>query len=115
MPKMISDPIAFQTLVLEGILVARPARLRAAGDQRAIVRADAPVMGKVAIPGGGGPGHLPVAVGDVSVFPSIDTMLAVTRAINGGRWLAERSQGHPDAGATLIAMALRAAANLEVN
>ena len=30
-------------------------------------------------------------------------------------WLAERSQGHPDAGATLIAMALRAAANLEVN
>jgi dihydroxyacetone kinase len=30
-------------------------------------------------------------------------------------WLADRSQGHPDAGATLIAMALRAAANLEAN
>jgi hypothetical protein len=30
-------------------------------------------------------------------------------------WLAERSQGHPDAGATMVALALRAAANLEAN
>jgi len=95
--KIINDPIAFPAEVLEGILIAHPDRLRAAGDPRAIVRADAPVHGKVGIATGGGSGHLPVflgyvgegladgvAVGNVFASPSSDTMLEVTRAISGG-------------------------------
>ena len=97
MQKIINDPIAFPAEVLEGILIAHPDRLRAAGDPRAIVRADAPVHGKVGIATGGGSGHLPVflgyvgegladgvAVGNVFASPSSDTMLEVTRAISGG-------------------------------
>jgi dihydroxyacetone kinase len=95
--KIINDPVAFPAEVLEGILAAHPDRLRAAEDPRAIVRADAPVSGKVAIATGGGSGHLPVflgyvgegladgvAVGNVFASPSTDQMLAVTRAIHGG-------------------------------
>ena len=97
MQKIINDPVAFPAEVLEGILAAHPDRLRAAEDPRAIVRADAPVAGKVAIATGGGSGHLPVflgyvgegladgvAVGNVFASPSTDQMLAVTRAIHGG-------------------------------
>ena len=97
MQKIINDPIAFPAEVLEGILIAHPDRLKAAVDPRAIVRADAPVQGKVGIATGGGSGHLPVflgyvgegladgvAVGNVFASPSSDTMLEVTRAISGG-------------------------------
>ena len=85
--------------MLDGILIAHPHELRAAGDARAIVRADAPVAGKVAIATGGGSGPsaaLPglrgrrtgrtaCAVGNVFASPSADTMLEVTKAIDGGR------------------------------
>ena len=69
-----------------------------AGDPHCIVRADAPVQGKVALATGGGSGHLPVflgyvrqgmldgcAVGDVFSSPSADQMLDVTKRINGGK------------------------------
>ena len=98
MQKILNDPRAFVDEMLEGILAAHPDRLRAAGDPRAIVRADAPVSDKVAIATGGGSGHLPVfmgyvgrglvdgaAIGNVFSSPSADQMLAVTRAIHGGR------------------------------
>ena len=68
------------------------------GDPRAIVRADAPVQGKVGLATGGGSGHLPVflgyvgkglldgcAVGNVFASPNPEQMLSVTRAINGGK------------------------------
>jgi dihydroxyacetone kinase len=71
--------------------------LRIAGDARALVRADAPVPGKVALATGGGSGHLPVflgyvgkglldgcAVGNVFSSPNPEQMLEVTRAIHGG-------------------------------
>jgi dihydroxyacetone kinase len=64
---------------------------------RAVVRADAPVAGKVGIATGGGSGHLPVfmgyvgrglidgaAIGNVFASPSSDDMLEVTRAISAG-------------------------------
>jgi dihydroxyacetone kinase len=98
MQKLINDPDAFVDEMLEGVLAAHPDRLRSAGDPRAIVRADAPVQGKVGIATGGGSGHLPVfmgyvgrgladgvAVGNVFASPSADQMLEVTRAVNGGR------------------------------
>jgi dihydroxyacetone kinase-like protein len=84
--------------MLEGILGAHPDQLRRGGDPRAILRADAPVEGKVAIATGGGSGHLPVfmgyvgrgladgaAIGNVFASPSADQMLAVMRAVDGGR------------------------------
>jgi len=95
--KIINGADAFVDEMLEGIVLAHPGQLRAAGDPRAIVRGDAPVQGKVGIATGGGSGHLPVfmgyvgegladgaAVGNVFASPSADQMLAVTRAIDGG-------------------------------
>jgi dihydroxyacetone kinase len=95
--KIINGADAFVDEMLEGILLAHPGQLKAAGDPRAIVRGDAPVTGKVGIATGGGSGHLPVfmgyvgegladgaAVGNVFASPSADQMLAVTRAIDGG-------------------------------
>jgi phosphoenolpyruvate---glycerone phosphotransferase subunit DhaK len=98
MQKLINEPSAFVDETLDGILAAYPDKLRLADDPRAVVRADAPVAGKVAIATGGGSGHLPLflgyvgqgladgcAVGDVFASPSADVMVAVTRAINAGR------------------------------
>jgi len=95
--KIINDPMAFVDEMLEGILAAHPSQLKAANDPRAIVRADAPVQGKVAILTGGGSGHLPVflgyvgvglcsgvAVGNVFSSPSAYTMYESTLATNGG-------------------------------
>lgn len=98
MQKIINDPTCFVDEMLEGILLAHPSALRRAGDPRAIVRAAAPVAGKVGIATGGGSGHLPVfmgyvgdgladgaAVGNVFASPSAYQMLAVTEAVNAGR------------------------------
>ena len=97
MKKIINDPMAFVDETLEGILAAHPDQLKAANDPRAIVRADAPVEGKVAIVTGGGSGHLPVflgyvgqglcdgvAVGNVFSSPSAETMYEATLAAHGG-------------------------------
>ncbi len=67
-------------------------------DPHCIIRADAPVAGKVALATGGGSGHLPVflgyvgqglldgcAVGDVFASPNAEQMYEVTKAIHGGR------------------------------
>jgi dihydroxyacetone kinase len=98
MQKILNDPRDFVDEMLEGILAAHPRQLATAGDTRSIVRADAPIKGKVAIATGGGSGHLPVflgyvgagfvdgcAVGNVFSSPSAEQMLAVTRAIHGDR------------------------------
>jgi phosphoenolpyruvate---glycerone phosphotransferase subunit DhaK len=95
MQKILNAPSAFVDETLEGIVLAHPGRYRLIG-RRALVRGDAPVRGKVAIATGGGSGHLPVflgyvgrglvdgcAVGNVFASPSADTMLEVTRAIDG--------------------------------
>lgn len=98
MKKILNAPAQFVDEMLEGIIVAHPRQLRfASDDKRAVVRADAPVPGKVGIATGGGSGHLPVflgyvgkgladgvAVGNVFSSPSTAQMLDVTRAINGG-------------------------------
>lgn len=98
MQKLINRPDDFVDEMLEGILAAHPGELKAGADPRAIVRADAPVAGKVAIATGGGSGHLPVfmgyvgrgladgaAIGNVFASPSSEQMLAVMRAIDSGR------------------------------
>lgn len=98
MQKLINQPEDFVEEMLDGILAAHPDQLRRGDDPRAIVRKDAPVEGKVAIATGGGSGHLPVfmgyvgrgladgaAIGNVFASPSADEMLAVMRAVEGGR------------------------------
>ena len=96
MQKILNDPEPFVDEMLDGILAAHPNQLRRRSP-RAIVRADAPVGGKVGIATGGGSGHLPVfmgyvgrglidgaAIGNVFASPSSDDMLEVTRSISSG-------------------------------
>ncbi len=96
MQKILNDPERFVDEMLEGILAAHPSQLRRVGP-RSIVRAAAPVAGKVAIVTGGGSGHLPVfmgyvgaglldgaAIGEVFASPSADQMLEVTEAVSAG-------------------------------
>jgi len=85
--------------MLAGVVAAHSGELAfAAGEKRAIMRADAPVRGKVAICTGGGSGHLPVfmgyvgrglihgaAIGNVFASPSMNQMLSLTRAVHGGK------------------------------
>ncbi len=99
MKKILNDPKNFVPEMLDGLLKAHADQLSfAGGDVHCIVRADAPVQGKVALATGGGSGHLPVflgyvgkgmldgcAVGDVFQSPSADQMLEVTRRIHGGK------------------------------
>ncbi|MDQ3532018.1 MAG: dihydroxyacetone kinase subunit DhaK [Actinomycetota bacterium] len=98
MKKLINHPDEFVDEMLEGLLLAHPdLLLSATDDHRALVRADAPLQGKVGIVTGGGSGHLPVflgyvgkglctgvAIGGVFSSPSPDQMLAATRASSGG-------------------------------
>ena len=99
MKKILNNPDEFVAEMLDGLLKAEPAMLSfAGGDHHCIIRADAPVQGKVSLATGGGSGHLPVflgyvgeglldgcAVGDVFQSPSADRMFEVTRRIHGGK------------------------------
>ena len=59
MRKIINDPSLVEDQTVEGILAAFPGYLkRVDGSPRSLVRADAPVDGKVGIATGGGSGHL---------------------------------------------------------
>jgi len=98
MKKFINDPLQVVDETISGILKAYPGHFRMTGESsRALVRADAPVKGKVAICTGGGSGHIPiflgyvgpglldgVSIGNVFSSPSSDDMLAATREVNGG-------------------------------
>ena len=98
MQKLINDPNDFVDEMVDGLVLAHPWRLRVLPDEpRAVVRADADAVGRVAIATGGGSGHLPLfagyvgpgladgcAVGNLFASPSAEQILAVTRAIHGG-------------------------------
>ena len=98
MKKIINAPEDFVDEFVEGILLAHPDLVRTPGDDlRVMVRADAPLAGKVGIVTGGGSGHLPlfkgyvgaglcsgVAIGNVFSSPSSDRILQATKAVDGG-------------------------------
>ncbi|GGD69105.1 dihydroxyacetone kinase subunit DhaK [Microbacterium murale] len=98
MKKIINDPQDFVQEFVEGILLAHPTLVKTPGDDpRVLVRADAPVEGKVGIVTGGGSGHLPlfkgyvghglcdgVAIGNVFSSPSSAQILEATKAVSGG-------------------------------
>jgi phosphoenolpyruvate---glycerone phosphotransferase subunit DhaK len=99
MKKLMNEPSAFVDEMLEGLLLAYPDQLKSVGGtNRALVRADAPVAGKVGIVTGGGSGHLPVflgyvgrglasgvAVGNVFSSPSVSQIVAATRGVDSGK------------------------------
>jgi dihydroxyacetone kinase len=95
--KLINDPAALVDEALDGLLAVHAHAWKAGPYPRTLVRADAPVAGKVGIVTGGGFGHLPLflgyvgrglvdgcAVGNVFSSPPAEAVLALTRAVNGG-------------------------------
>src|ERR671926_1813202 len=82
---------------LEGVEAAHGDRVRVSYDPAYVVRADAPVQGKVGVISGGGSGHEPMhggfvgpgmldaaCPGEVFTSPTPDQMLEATKAVNGG-------------------------------
>jgi dihydroxyacetone kinase-like protein len=82
---------------LEGVALAHPDLVKVYYDPNFVVRADAPIKGKVGVISGGGSGHEPMHGGFVgfgmldaacpgAVFtsPTPDQMLEATKAVNGG-------------------------------
>src|ERR671926_216905 len=97
MKKLINSPDMVVHDALEGMAAAHPDLIQVHFDPYYIVRADAPVQGKVALISGGGSGHEPLHGGFVglgmldaacpgAVFtsPVPDQMLAATKAVDGG-------------------------------
>lgn len=98
MKKIINVPDNFVDEFIEGILLAHPDLVKVPGDdKRVLVRADAPLSGKVGIVTGGGSGHLPlfkgyvgkglcsgVAIGNVFSSPSSEQVFETTKAVDGG-------------------------------
>ena len=97
MKKLINRPEDAVKESLQGFAAAHSGRLRVHAGPTYIVRADAPVPGKVAIVSGGGSGHEPMhggfvgpgmldaaCPGEVFTSPTPDQMLAATKAVDGG-------------------------------
>src|ERR1700760_1512615 len=97
MKKLINAPDAVVADALRGVQAAHGDRLRVTFDPYCVIRADAPVQGKVGLISGGGSGHEPMHGGFVgpgmldaacpgAVFtsPTPDQMAEATKAVNGG-------------------------------
>ena len=97
MKKLINAPENVVDEALAGMAAAHPGLIKVHTAPNFVVRADAPVRGKVALVSGGGSGHEPMHGGFVgrgmldaacpgAVFtsPTPDQMLAATKAVDGG-------------------------------
>lgn len=97
MKKLINHPDNVVRESLEGFAAAHADMVRVNFDPAYVVRADAPVQGKVGVLSGGGSGHEPMHGGYVGVgmldaacpgaiftSPTPDQMLEATKAIHGG-------------------------------
>jgi dihydroxyacetone kinase-like protein len=97
MKKFLNDPADLVKESLAGLAAAHGDLLRYDAAARIVVRADAPVSGKVALVSGGGSGHEPLhggfvgrgmldaaCPGEVFTSPVPDQMLAATKAVDGG-------------------------------
>lgn len=97
MKKLINKTEDVVKEALAGMEALHPELLRVDHENQIIVRADAPVRGKVGIISGGGSGHEPMhggfvghgmldaaCAGEIFTSPVPDQMLAATRAVNGG-------------------------------
>jgi phosphoenolpyruvate---glycerone phosphotransferase subunit DhaK len=97
MKKLINDPADLVADSLRGFAAAHPDLVRVNLDPAYLVRADAPVKGKVAVLSGGGSGHEPMhggfvgmgmldaaCPGEVFTSPTPDQMYEATKAVDGG-------------------------------
>jgi dihydroxyacetone kinase-like protein len=97
MKKLINRPEDVVREALEGMSAAYGDRVRVSLDPAYVVRADAPVQGKVGVISGGGSGHEPMHAGfvgagmldaacpgEIFTSPTPDQMLEATKAANGG-------------------------------
>jgi dihydroxyacetone kinase-like protein len=97
MKKFLNDPADLVKESLAGLAAAHGDLLRYDAAAQIVVRADAPVQGKVALVSGGGSGHEPLhggfvgrgmldaaCPGEVFTSPVPDQMLAATKAVDGG-------------------------------
>jgi dihydroxyacetone kinase-like protein len=97
MKKLINNPTDVVKESLEGLAAAHPGLVRVHFEPNYVVRADAPVQGKVGVLSGGGSGHEPMHGGYVglgmldaacpgAVFtsPTPDQIYEATRAVDGG-------------------------------
>ncbi|GAB3685148.1 dihydroxyacetone kinase subunit DhaK [Saccharopolyspora tripterygii] len=97
MKKIINEPADVVAEALQGVAAAHPELLRVQTDPAVILRADAPVAGKVAVISGGGSGHEPLhggfvgsgmlaaaVPGPVFTSPTPDAVQAAITAVHGG-------------------------------
>ena len=97
MKKFVNDPADVVSESLAGLAAAHPKQLRYDAEAQIVVRADAPVEGKVALVSGGGSGHEPLhggfvgrgmldaaCPGEVFTSPVPEQMLAATKAVDAG-------------------------------
>src|SRR5438128_1193667 len=95
--KFQNDPETVVPDALAGVAVAHAGLVRVDLANQLVVRADAPVQGKVGLVSGGGSGHEPMhggfvgpgmldaaCPGEVFTSPTPDQMLEATKAVNGG-------------------------------
>jgi phosphoenolpyruvate---glycerone phosphotransferase subunit DhaK len=95
--KVINAPEQVVAEMLRGMGLAHPELIRIIPEYNVVVRADAPVEGKVALVSGGGSGHEPThggyvgqgmldaaCAGAVFTSPTPEQMLEATKAVNGG-------------------------------
>ena len=96
MKKLINDPADVVPEALRGLAAAHP-ELRVDHENRVVLRADAPVQGKVGLVSGGGSGHEPMhagfvgtgmldaaCAGEVFTSPVPDQVVTATRGVDGG-------------------------------
>ena len=97
MKKLINDPLKVVRESLTGLALAHPDILKVSFDPTYVIRADAPVPGKVAVVSGGGSGHEPMHAGfvgkgmldaacpgEIFTSPTPDQIEAATRAVDSG-------------------------------
>src|SRR5204863_8473698 len=97
MKKLLNDPSSVVKESLTGLAAAHGDLLRYDADAQIVVRADAPVAGKVALISGGGSGHEPLhggfvgkgmldaaCPGEVFTPPVPDQMHEATKLVDGG-------------------------------
>ncbi|EIJ81753.1 dihydroxyacetone kinase, DhaK subunit [Bacillus methanolicus PB1] len=98
MKKLINQPENVVQEMIEGFVAAYPKSLKRVPNTNVIVRADAPVQGKVGIVSGGGSGHEPAhggyvgkgmldgaVAGEVFTSPTPDQVFEAIKAVDGGK------------------------------
>ena len=97
MKKIINRPDQVVYEMLDGLVAANPGKLKLVREKKIVLRADAPLKGKVAVLTGSGSGHEPDQVwyvgkgmmdaacaGEVFAAPTADAVYEATKMVDGG-------------------------------